>query len=192
MKRLLFILALIVPLLSNAAKIQTDEIDEFTGKRTVITSWESIHKKTINIRFRLQGDKQFMDFKYMSGHSIVIPNDGALMLKSASDDITKFESISTYLGGEGDGATGLMGSGIWGISATYKGDIQWFLNNTTILMRLYETDCYEDFKIKEKEGEKLTDLANLFLSTINDKEFKSKYEEEKQAKKKKYEDDIYK
>lgn len=80
----------------------------------------------------------------------------------------------------------------WGISATYKGDIQWFLNNTTILMRLYETDCYEDFKIKEKEGEKLTDLANLFLSTINDKEFKSKYEEEKQAKKKKYEDDIYK
>ncbi len=168
MKKLILLLAILLPVIANAMKISKDEVDEFTGRRTVITSWESFNHKNIHIRFRLQNGNQFLDFKYINGEPIVIVEDASLMFKSTSDAITDFKSIATYSGGIGDGATGLLSSGVWGISASYQGDISWFLANTTILIRLYQTEGYEDKKFSEKEGKKLTDLANLFLTTISD------------------------
>lgn len=44
-KALLLLLSLFIPIVADAMKIETDEIDEFTEQRTLITSWESLCNK---------------------------------------------------------------------------------------------------------------------------------------------------
>lgn len=168
MKKLFLLLAILLPVVANAMKIKTNEVDEFTGKRTIITSWESFKNKSIYIRFRLENGEQYLDFKYTKGDPIVIPQDASLMFKSIADEIADFKSIAVFPGGVGDGAINLIGCKAWGVFAKYQGDISWFQTNTAILLRIYETDVYENKKLSEKEGEKLTALANLFLTTIAD------------------------
>lgn len=167
MKRLILLLALVLPLVAGAVKIVTDEIDEFTGKRTVITSWESLNSTRIHIRFRLQAGKEFLDFKFRSEDAIVIKEKGLLLFKSTSDSIGKFLSNDIYHGGIGDGAVGLNGSGVWGISASYTGNLEWFATNVTRLLRVYATDGYYDRTISEGDGKKLCKLYDLFAKTVH-------------------------
>lgn len=171
MRKLLFILAIVlVPMMASAVKIEKNEIDEFTGMQTVTTSWETLDKGRIHVRFRFQGDKQFLDFKYVTREAIVIPSDASLMFKSDDGSIDKFSATQTFLGGIGDGATGMAGSAALGIYAHYTGDIGWFSSNTTVLMRIYRSDAYEDKKISDKDAKKLRELADLFLTTISHSE----------------------
>lgn len=167
MKRVIYLIALLMPMVINAMKIQTDETDEFTGKRTVITSWESLCKGYTHIRFRLQNDVQWLDFKFINDNSIVIGKDDKLLFKSTDDNITTFLSASLYSGGRGDGAVGLSGSQAWGISASYEGDLSWFATNSARLFRLYTTNVYYDRKLSEGDGKKLTKLYELFSQTIS-------------------------
>lgn len=161
------ILVAMLPLVANAMKIEKDEIDEFTGKRTIITSWEGFCSNEVRIRFRLQNDIKFMDVKFISDGAIVISKDDKLMFKSTNGAISEFRSIAMYMGGRGDGATGLAGSARWGIKATYNGNLGWFADNTAIMLRLYSAEGYYDRKIKESGGEKLTELYNLFRKAMN-------------------------
>lgn len=167
MKKIILLFALIIPMMANAMKIDTDEIDEFTGNRTVITSWESLCSQKIHIRFRMQNGHKLLDFKLFYDGAIVIGKDEKLMLKSTEDKIGEFKSIASYVGEKGGGAIGFAGSAAWGIMATYNGDLSYFSNNVTRLMRIYTTDKYIDKKISEGDGKKLIDLYNLFTSTIN-------------------------
>lgn len=173
MKKLFFILALLLPIVANAVKIKTDEIDEFSGKRTVITSWEAVANTMIHIRFRYQNDNQYLDFKFVTNSSFVIPDKGELLFKSSQGNTTEFNSVKMYAGSVGGGATGLAGSQQWGISATYKGDLEWFKDNDARLLRVYETDGYVDKKISESEGRNLKKLYELFNATINGESGKS-------------------
>lgn len=157
---------MVATITASAMKIETDKTDDFTGERIVITSWESFAKGAIHIRLRLDGNNQYLDFKYVTNASIVIPNEGKLLFKSATDEITTFNSTAIFTGAKGAGATGLAGSAAWGIHAIYKGEISWFESNIPILMRLYQTDGYEDKKLGEKDGKKLQQLADLFISTV--------------------------
>lgn len=166
MKKLLLILALLIPIMANAAKIVTDEKDAFTGERTVITSWESFKQKSINIRFRLQNGNVYLDFKYITGSSIVIPQNGKLMFKGIDDNICEFNSVGLFKGGKGDGSVNLIGSSAWGIYANYTGDVAWFKDHIAALLRLYTTDGYEDKKLSDKEGKKLQELSILFYNSI--------------------------
>ncbi len=168
MVRKLILLAMLLTSLSSVAmKIEKDEIDEFTGNRIVYTSWESILGGKSHIRFRLQEDKQSFDFKLIYDNAIVIGRDDNLMFKSTSGEIGKFESVSTYSGGIGEGAVGLAGSQAHGIRATYRGPLSWFDDNIAVLMRLYTTDGYIDNKLSENDGRKLSKLYQLFSSTID-------------------------
>ena len=165
--RQLFLVICLLPLLANAMKIEKDEIDEFTGNRTVITSWEGICGKYVHIRFRMQNGIQLLDFKLVCDGAIVIENQGKLMLKSTSDEIGTFLSNGIYSGSRGGGAVGISGSGHWGIFATYKGDLSFFADNTAKLMRVYATDFYIDKKLSESDGKKLQRLYELFSKTIS-------------------------
>ena len=170
MKRLKHVLLIVFSILStmeaSAMKIVTDEIDEFSGKRTVVTSWESLSANKMHIRFRLQGGSEFLDFKFSPDESIVIVEDDNLFFKSTSDAIVSFTPIRTYMGGKGNGAVGLNGSGLWGISASYKGNISWFADNVTRLIRINTTDVYYDMPIKESDCKKIVNLYNLFSSVL--------------------------
>lgn len=166
MKRFLLLLAIFFPIAANSMKIVTDKIDEFTGGRTVITSWEHLSMRRINIRFRLQDGETFLDFKFIPDNAIVISENSKLLFKSSSDGVGTFTSVAMYHGGRGEGSVGLNMSGLWGISATYAGDLSWFSDNTTNLIRVYATDGYYDRKVSEKEGVKLQNLYTLFYNTI--------------------------
>lgn len=161
-KALLLLLSLFIPIVADAMKIETDEIDEFTEQRTLITSWESLCNKKVHVRFRMQNGHQLLDFKMFYDGAVVIGEDEKLMFKSTDDVIGKFTSISIYHGSRGGGATGLMGSGAWGISATYSGELSYFSENIVRLVRVYFTDAYTDLKISDADGKKLVNLYNLF------------------------------
>lgn len=165
-KRTLLMLCLIFPIVASAMKIEKDEIDEFSGKRTLITSWESLCGKTIHIRFRLQNGNQLLDFKFMEDGALVIGEGDKLMFKSTTDNIGEFSPISIYHGTTGGGAINLVGSSAWGISASYSGDLSYFSDNTIRLLRLNTTSKYYDRKIGESEGKKLQKLFSLFSSAM--------------------------
>lgn len=166
MKKLFLFLFLstLIPFIANAIKIEKNEIDEFTGKRTVITSWEGICGNEIHVRFRMQNGLNLLDYKMFYDGSIVIGEGDKLMFKSATDNIGELKSITTYIGTKGGGATGFIGSSAWGIKATYTGDLSYFNDNITRLIRVYTTDWYSDKQINESDGKKLQKLYALFLT----------------------------
>lgn len=170
MKKFLFLTLLAFPFIVNAMKIETDKIDEFTGNREVITSWEAFAKMEIHIRFHLINGKQYMDFKYISGEGTVVGEGDKLLFKSSNGNITDFESIALYHANIGEGSVNLVGAKNFGIYVRYSGDIAWFCDNIATLMRFNSVGKYSDFKISEKEGYKLQDLANLFIATIEGNE----------------------
>lgn len=51
LKLISLMLCILFPLLASAMKIEKDEIDEFTGLRTVITSWEPVCGNSVCFRF---------------------------------------------------------------------------------------------------------------------------------------------
>lgn len=150
--------------MANAMKIEKDEIDEFTGKRTIITSWEGICSNKIHVRFRLQNGYKLLDYKMFYDGAIVIGEGDELMFKSTTDNIGAFKSIGSYHGSKGAGATGFIGSGAWGIKATYKGDLSYFNDNVTRLIRIYTVDSYYDQQVNENDGKKLQKLYALFVT----------------------------
>jgi hypothetical protein len=156
-------------MLVNAMKIETDQIDEFTGQRTVITSWEKINYDQNHIRFRLQNGILFLDWKMLYNGAVVISEGDKIMFKATDGDISSCESTTTEFGAKGAGATGVGGSLAWGIFAHYTGHLEWFANHTTKLIRIYTSEGYVDREVKEKEGRKISALYNLFSSTIDGK-----------------------
>lgn len=166
LKHLLCLLALLLPLILSAKKIEKDEIDEFTGYRTVYTSWESLCGKEIHIRFRQQNNHQFLDFKMFYEGAIVIGEGNHLMFKSTTDNIGKFSSINTYRGERGAGAVNIVGSNGWGICASYEGDLSYFADNIIRLLRIYTVDSYIDEKINVGGGKSICELYGIFASAL--------------------------
>lgn len=166
MKKYLLMLALLLPMMASAMKIEKDVVDEFTGDRVLTTSWESFDKGRIHMRFRLEANYYHLDFKYICDGAIVIREGSKLMFKSTTDSIAQFSSVATYTGGRGDGAVGLAGSSAWGIYASYIGDIYWFTNNVAKLMRVNTAEGYVDKKISENDGYKLQKLALLVQGAV--------------------------
>lgn len=166
MKRILLALCLCIPFVASSMKIAKDEIDEFTGNRTLITSWESLCMKSIHVRFRLQNGHERLDFKLIQDGALVIGKDDVLMFKSTTDNIGKFTPVDIFHGGQGDGAVGIMGSKMWGIMATYKGDLSYFVDNIARLMRINTAEGYIDKKIGESDGKKIQKLYDLFSTAL--------------------------
>lgn len=166
LSKILFLIYILCPLMVSAMKIETDEVDEFTGKRTLITSWESICKSDIHIRFRMQNGVQRLDFKMVTRDGTVVGEGDKLLFKSTKDNIGEFSSVSTYPSTIGGGSVGMASSKAWGIFATYKGDLSYFSENVIRLIRMYSVDAYRDKTVGENDGKKIQKLYDLFTSAI--------------------------
>ncbi len=166
MKRITFtLLAALIGLSASAFKIEKDEIDEFTGKRTLITSWEHFKSRRINMRFRLQNGVQWLDFKLMDDYVYNISKDDELQFKTVDNTI-----FTLY-------AAGNARSGNWGISASYHGDLESFRIQLVRLIRLhYNTYTYSDYEFNDKEAKKLQELYIFFDVAINGDEAKPAFE----------------
>lgn len=167
MRKIAILIAFALPLLVNAMKITKDEIDEFSGNRIIETSWETLASRDIRIRFRLADNKQFLDFKYYTEGLVIIDEGDELKFKSQSDSIISLHATQRFRSGIGQGATGNFGADFWGIHASYTGDMEWFADNVTRLIRIYSTKGYFDKKISESDGRKLVKLYNLFSKVVN-------------------------
>jgi hypothetical protein len=175
MKKLLLALFVLLPIVSSAMRIEKDEIDEFTGMRTIITSWEALSDDEIHFRFRYQGNVDMLDMKFRSGTAIVITEDDLLLLKSTTNEINKFIPTRTFHGGVGDGAIDIWGSGLWGIFATYIGDVNWFADNQVRLIRIQSAEGYYDRKVSEVEAKKVSMLYDIYKGTKEDEVGVQKY-----------------
>lgn len=162
-KALFFLLVILIPLSTSAMKIETDEIDEFTGNRTVITSWEDFCNYHIKMRFRLQEGKQRLDFLWYDNDAIVIGEGNHLMFKSTTDNIGKFSA--THISSPGE-TINLYLTPTRSRSTSYTGDMEYFTDNISRLMRIYTVDCYYDKKLSEREGSKLCELYGIFVSAL--------------------------
>lgn len=162
MKRILLALCLCIPFVASSMKIAKDEIDEFTGNRTLITSWEKICNEKISIRFRLQNNFKILDFIICTHDPLVVGEGRHLFFKSTTDNIGEFTSTDIYSSHSGSGYIGRD----WSLRASYQGDLSYFADNITRLIRIYETDSYIDNKIKESDGKKIQKLYDLFSTAL--------------------------
>ena len=161
-KRILLLLCLLLPIAASSMKIETDEIDEFTGKRTLITSYEPICKGNIKIRFRLQNGHERLDYIFRDYSTMVVGEGDFLLFKSMTDSIAYFRAVRMYssrlnLSEYSSGNT---------LEASYSGDLSWFADNVIKLIRLYETEVYYDRKVSEEDGRKICKLYNLFANAL--------------------------
>lgn len=162
-KAIFLLMAVLIPFSASAMKIEKDEIDEFTGNRTVITSWEDFCNYHIKMRFRLQEGKQKLDLIWYDNDAIVIGENDPLMFKSTTDNIGKFSA--THISTQGE-TINLYLTPTRSRSTSYTGDMEYFSDNIARLMRIYTVDCYYDKKLSEREGRKLSELYGIFASAL--------------------------
>lgn len=162
-KAIFLLMALLLPLSASAMKIEKDEIDEFTGNRTVITSWEYFCGHSIALRFRQQNGFKMLDFVMYDNDVFVIGKGDHMMLKSTKDNIAKFSSIFIS---SSSASISRYGIDTRGTSTSYEGDLDYFAENTTRLMRVYSVDSYVDKKVSESDGRKMTELYGIFASAL--------------------------
>lgn len=176
MKKILLIVFAITPLLAFSQKIDKCEIDDFTGKKTVYTSWTKIKMGNAmsgrnNLMFRLSSvdDKIRFHIKWITVDVTSIREDAELMFKLNDDEVLTLNAASYAIAGKGEGVTGLSWSAIVGISATYKGaDISKFGDDTYVSkLRIYTSDGYEDIDIKEKDAKKINKAYAIMIEASN-------------------------
>lgn len=162
-KSILLLAALAISVASSAMKIKTDEIDEFTGMRTVITSDQSICEHYGHIGFRQQNNREFLDFDFLFRSVHAVDEGAKLMFKGTDDSIVIFESTKYSITHTSAGYKGFNET----LYCTYVGDIEWFGSHIPRLMRIYTTSGYVDKEISEGDGRKLRRLYEMFANTIN-------------------------
>lgn len=166
-KLLSLMLCILFPLLASAMKIEKDEIDEFTGLRTVITSWEPVCGNSVCFRFRLQNGYKFLDVRLYEYDPMVIHEDDKLLIKSISGEIAQFKSVSIYTSERQMAAIGFLGTECWGVTASYLGDLDYFATNEPRLIRVYTTSSYYDEELNDKDRIKIHKLFEMFTNTLN-------------------------
>ena len=170
MRRLLFVLLVFFPVLMCAQKIDKNEIDEFTGVKTIYTNWEKFKtgngltgKDNLMFRFTSLDGLETFHLKWVTCEMLSIKEGAKLMFKMSDNSIITLTSISYAIAAKGDGVTGLSMSGILGISCIYGGsDIEAFAkDNYLTKLRIYTTDGYVDIDIKEKDAQKINRAYKL-------------------------------
>lgn len=177
MKTRLFILLLLLTGCAfsiNAQELKKNEVDEFTGYRTIETSWEKLAwglgtPSGIYTRIRSIDGIMVLDMKYMIDDACVISKDDKLMLMDENGKVHSIFPTETFHGTKGGGSIGLVGSSLWGIYAHYHGDMSFLKNNKITKIRIYTTDGYYVKEIKNKYQETLSKLFQLVVEAEHNK-----------------------
>lgn len=153
---------------SFGQKLAKNEIDEFTGKTVIETSWETLNtssKLYSYVRFRKVDSTIYFNFKMMSGGRVYSVDKGeVLYLKFADETIVKVSNSKYELTTYGAGAVGLIGSRALGVQLTC------IINQSTLLkleektlakVRVYTSNGYLEAKVKKKQAERFKELAKL-------------------------------
>ncbi len=160
MKKILFIILILIALNGFSQTLIENSIDEFTKASIKRTSWETVMggmSQTYYLRISKIDSSYFLELKIMMNNTVfAINKDANLMLKLNNDSLITLKNSDYQITTIGEGAIGYMGSAGLGLHAIYLG-----LNKSTISVltaavlskvRIYFTDGYKDFERKEKKA----------------------------------------
>lgn len=188
MKKILLLILLILGgcFSANAQKIKIDEVDKFTKKRRIETSFEKIAKdknvmnkmlgansgdlhKNVWIAFYQNGDTSFLRLKWSCNKVLALSDNSDIIFLDSEGNTYTFYNTGFTISGEGEAATSLFGSGIYGLDIYATGDVSALKGKQFTDMRILTTDGYIDFEIDKKSSAKINKTYDLFEATLKSK-----------------------
>ena len=180
MKKIFCILLIfiIMPLLYSQ-KVNVS-IDEFTDKKIIYTSWETL---SINVasgewyyRFYSQGGLNVLEIRFMTSNMDVRMVEAGTSMNIKFDDDSKANlySVETQISSIGGGSVGMRGAqslGIWLRYSNLENDLDIFENKLITLIRInYKNskgNFYDDLKISGKNAKKFQASYKLLKGELN-------------------------
>jgi hypothetical protein len=171
----LFALCCVVASSSFAQKIKVNEIDKFTKKQVVETSFEKIVSdknilgssdghlmKNIWIAFRQVGDNTYLRLKWCTNQVVALNNNADVIFLDSNGITYTFKNTEFTLTGKGEGTVGFYGSALEGLNIYMIGDCAALKDKTITDMRINTTDGYIDFALNKKAAQTIADTYNVF------------------------------
>lgn len=177
MKNALLFTLILFPVLLFSQKIERNEIDEFTGKEIIETSWELLTKDrkakiASYARYRKIDEILYLDVRMiLPYHDFFTVREGDVFyIKFSDDEVITLQNNELTFSGIGKGSIGLSGSEANGIflsfNITSDKTIQKLKENQINKIRLYTTNGYMNAEVKEKYSKKMNDLTGLISNEI--------------------------
>lgn len=159
-KKLLLLAAWVLPLCATAQKLVENKVDDFTKAKVKRTTWEPICREAGFYAYAKASsinDQNILSIKFMGKGSVYsISEKDQIMIMLQNDSIISLNCMKYTLSCKGCGATGLVGSNAYGISADYAFTSEqrdFLINNKVKKIRVYTSVGYSEGEIKEKFAE---------------------------------------
>ena len=176
MKKLFLIVVLCVLSISaNAQKIKVNEVDKFTKKQVIETSFEKIvSDKSVlgssggrlmkNIWIKV-GDNEYLRLKWCTNNVLALSKNADVILLDDKGNTYTFQNTEFTVAGEGEGTVGAFGSALYGLNIYMRGDCSALEDKVITDMRINTTDGYIDFELNKKAAATISKTYKVFKST---------------------------
>lgn len=170
----ILIVLLILSYKAFSQKIDKSEVDDFTGKKAVYTSYEKIKgsmncKNILHFRLISESEKEYMQLKWSTDRMLSVSEGENVLLKLSNNDILKCKNLKYVLASNGDGAVGLNCSKALGVCLDLSiENIEIFKSNDVFVtkIRIQTSEGYFDIDIKEKDSKKLNKAYSLLSNEL--------------------------
>lgn len=148
--------------LANGQKLKVNKIDDFTGKSIKETSREMLFSDGLmdaaDFRIRKIDSICFVDIRWGRTGIFSISKDAELILLMKDKSTYTLKSMSYEIASRGE-------YGVYNGNITYANPSEFNLksleNNSIAKVRLYTTDGYADYEVKEKHAENMAKCLKL-------------------------------
>ena len=173
-----FLFLFILPLVCldiNAQKIKINEVDKFTKKCIIETSFEKINGgitsnlsyKNVWLAFRRIDNSEFLRIKWCCNAVVSVVKGAEVIFLDADGNTYSFENNEYEISDYGEGTVGFAGSGLLGLDL-------WLIGNCSVLegkqikaIRINTNDGYVDIEISKKASDKITKTYLVYKKAIN-------------------------
>lgn len=169
---LLFASTLLISSSISAQKIVKNEIDKFTKKQVIQTSFEKISgsgklsNKHIMAAFIKNGDAECIRLKWLSKDMFRMDKDRTVIFLDANGNPHEFTNIEYVVAEKGGGVVGYVGSDALGLDIWLAGDCSIFEDNDFTDIRINTNDGYADFKMTPKDNESLKNTYKVYKKAL--------------------------
>ncbi len=175
MKRftMLLMCLFVVFMSANAQRIKRDEIDKFTKKRVIETSFKEISgsafsvRKNIWIAFKKNGDLEYMRIKWRCDDILAVDEGASIMFLDKDGETYEFANSEYTIAERGAGTVGISGTEQPGLNLYVLGDCSVFEDKLMTDIRIQTTDGYVDFKIMELQSKALAKTYKVFKKALD-------------------------
>ena len=160
---------LLIIFTNGYAQKVTTHVDDFTGEKVVVTSWEKIYQGGMTgmyqTRMRLKQDAGRIYFEFrIYTKDVASCSEGNKILFKTNKGVISVSNSSYTLTKPGDWSPSPVNDNL-GIYLICHGNIEEFKDVTVQKIRITFNDGYVDLDLKKKESEKITKLCNKFIES---------------------------